>query len=134
MEQKRHKWSKCIVVGVLCRGLVHKWHTAGNNRLLIGCIVAGSDELMKIPPCYHLFYDNIQAAFNMTFIQIIIIQIFLQLNTRNHHFTGKNAAFVASEVRNMKAGRSTLVPRQASDASDDTNVVELRVGPACHRL
>ncbi|XP_033632756.1 coiled-coil domain-containing protein 149-like [Asterias rubens] len=36
---------------------------------------------------------------------------------------GRNAAFVANEAQNMKAGQSSLVPRQASDASDDTNLV-----------
>ncbi len=43
-------------------------------------------------------------------------------------FVGRNAAFVASEVRNMKAGQSSLVPRQASDASDDTNLVGTESG------
>ncbi|XP_022096552.1 coiled-coil domain-containing protein 149-like [Acanthaster planci] len=41
---------------------------------------------------------------------------------------GKNAAFVASEVKNMMAGQSSLVPRQASSTSDDSNLAGLESG------
>ncbi|XP_038064491.1 coiled-coil domain-containing protein 149-like [Patiria miniata] len=41
---------------------------------------------------------------------------------------GRNAAFVASEVKNMMAGQSSLVPRQASNASDDSNLAGLESG------